>query len=108
MSESAYEDLIRRLRGEYRVPITDGLGSAGGEEPNNPNEFVRTFEVPPINKEAAGAIENLVRAVNCHDELVETLKRAIHMCGNDGTEEEEAWQKQAEAALAKATGEVGS
>ena len=107
MSEPAYEDLIRRLRGEYRIPITDGLGPAGGEEPNNSNEFVRTFEVPPINKEAADTIENLARAVNCHEKLVAALRRAIHMYGNDGTEEEEAWQKQAEAAIAKATGEVG-
>jgi len=27
---SDVNDLIRRLRGEYRIPITDGLGAAGG------------------------------------------------------------------------------
>lgn len=54
---SDVNDLIRRLRGEYRIPITDGLGAAGGDEPNNPNEFVRTFDVPPVNKEAAALIE---------------------------------------------------
>lgn len=54
-------DLIRRLRGEYRIPITDGLGAAGGEEPDNPNEFVRRFETPPIQREAANRIEALAR-----------------------------------------------
>lgn len=49
--------LIQRLRGEYRIPITDGLGPVGGSEPNNPNEFVRHFETPPIQHEAATLIE---------------------------------------------------
>jgi len=52
-------DLINRLRGHYRTPITDGLGPAGGEEPDNPHEHVRTFPVPPIHKEAAAEIERL-------------------------------------------------
>ena len=31
------DDLVKRLRGEYRVPITDGLGAVGsGSEPDNP------------------------------------------------------------------------
>ena len=51
-----YINLVQRLNGEYRIPITDGLGAAGGEEPDNQNEFVRTFETPPIQKEAAIAI----------------------------------------------------
>ncbi len=51
--------LVERLRGIYRVPITDGLGTAGGDEPNNQHEFVRRFETPPISKEAANAIELL-------------------------------------------------
>ncbi len=55
-----YTSLVQRLNGEYRIPITDGLGAAGGEEPDNPNEFVRTFETPPIQKEAAIAITVLV------------------------------------------------
>ena len=47
-------DLVERLRGIYRMPITDGLGSVGsGNEPDNPYEFVRTFPVPPIHREAA-------------------------------------------------------
>jgi hypothetical protein len=52
-------DLVKRLRGEYRIPITDGHGPAGGDEPNNPKEFVRHFETPPIQKEAAARIEAL-------------------------------------------------
>lgn len=56
-------DLINRLRGHYRTPITDGLGPAGGEEPGNPHEHVRTFPVPPIHKEAAAEIERLREAL---------------------------------------------
>ena len=54
-----YKELVERLRGNYRVPITDGLGPVGGDEPDNPHEFVRRFETPPISKEAADAIEQL-------------------------------------------------
>jgi|LakMenEpi03Aug12_release.lakeMendotaPanAssembly.Ray.scaffolds.fasta_scaffold716450_2 hypothetical protein len=49
--------LCERLRGEYRIPITDGLGPAGGEEPENAREFVRRFETAPIQHEAADTIE---------------------------------------------------
>lgn len=52
-------DLVNRLRGEYRIPITDGLGAAGGEEPENDTEFVRTFPSTPIQVEAANEIERL-------------------------------------------------
>jgi hypothetical protein len=52
-------DIVERLRGIYRTPITDGLGSAGGDEPVNPHEFVRKFETPPIQHEAANVIERL-------------------------------------------------
>jgi hypothetical protein len=50
------DSLQRRLRGEYRIPIRDGLGPAGGEEPDNPTEFVSRFVVPPIHHEAADAL----------------------------------------------------
>lgn len=54
------DDLVRRLRGEYCIPITDGLGATGGgEEPDNPNEFVRRFETPLIQRMAADEIERL-------------------------------------------------
>lgn len=56
--------LVERLNGVYRVPITDGFGAVGsGEEPDNPNEFVRRFETPPIQKEAAAAIQSLVARI---------------------------------------------
>jgi len=52
------KELCARLRGIYRIPITDGLGAVGaGMEPNNPDEFVRHFDTPPIHKEAATLIE---------------------------------------------------
>lgn len=55
-------DIVERLRGIYRIPITDGLGPVGGgEEPNNPHEFVRKFETPRIQQEAADEIERLRR-----------------------------------------------
>ena len=53
------EELIKRLRGEYRIKITDGLGPAGGDEPNNPNEHVRHFPTVPIQLAAADAIARL-------------------------------------------------
>lgn len=54
------KDLVRRLRGIYRIPITDGLGAVGaGEEPDNPDEFVRRFPSIPIQEEAAAKIEAL-------------------------------------------------
>lgn len=57
-------DIVDRLRGIYRIPITDGLGAVGvGKEPDNPNEFVRQFETPPIQKEAAAEIERLRAAL---------------------------------------------
>ena len=56
-------ELVERLRGIYRIRITDGLGAVGsGDEPHNPNEFVRTFAVPPIHREAADEIERLTAA----------------------------------------------
>jgi hypothetical protein len=59
--------IVDRLRGIYRIPITDGLGPVGGsEEPDNPNEFVRRFPSTPIQEQAADAIEMLVEALEVH------------------------------------------
>ena len=61
MTDNEIRDLVRRLRGEYRMEITDGLGATGGgEEPDNPNEHVRKFPTTPIQLEAAAAIEVLL------------------------------------------------
>lgn len=48
-----------RLRGHYRIPITDGLGPVGGDnlEPGNALEYVRQFWTPPIQHEAAAIID---------------------------------------------------
>lgn len=67
-------DICNRLRGIYRIPITDGLGAVGsGDEPNNPEEFVRSFPSSPIMREAADSIEELLscleHAVHWHDQL---------------------------------------
>ena len=67
-------DLVRRLRGEYRIPVNDGHGPLNGR-----NTYVRQFseaerlglhaacyDVPPIYTEAAEAIEELL-ARSCPD-----------------------------------------
>lgn len=58
--------LVDRLRGHYRLPIKDGLGPVkGGDEPDNPEEYVRTFgAVPPIHRVAAAEIERLRAALD--------------------------------------------
>ncbi len=70
MSDSATRGkLTDRLRGIYRIPITDGLGAVGaGEEPDNPNEFVRHFDTTPIQKEAADRIDELISALRLVEE----------------------------------------
>ena len=58
-------DIVERLRGIYRVPITDGFGKVDGNlEPDNTNEFVRQFPSPPIQIEAADEITRLRTALS--------------------------------------------
>jgi hypothetical protein len=73
------DGLIERLNGVYRIPIKDGLGAVGGgDEPDNPNEFVRTFPVPPIHKEAAAALTaERERADKAEAEAYEAIKRFL-------------------------------
>lgn len=71
---SEITDLVYRLRGIYRIPITDGLGPAGGEEPDNPDYFVRTFESTAINKEAADVIEQLLNLNSAQKSEINSLK----------------------------------
>jgi hypothetical protein len=60
----AIADMIRRLRGVYRIPITDGCGAVGGgDEPDNPDEFVRSFQTPPIQLRAADTLDALTAEV---------------------------------------------
>jgi len=70
MTTPDISDLCERLRGEYRIPITDGLGPAGGEEPENAREFVRRFETAPIQHEAADTLERQAAEI-------ERLRRAM-------------------------------
>lgn len=85
--------LVDRLRGIYRIPITDGLGPAGGDEPDNPDEHVRRFETPPIHHEAADEIARLRfmheadrRVVNrwvpCPDHRDKTTPGTCYVCEN--------------------------
>lgn len=53
---SDYSGLVRRLRGIYTIPVNDGAGLLNGKD-----TFTRVFEgLPPIQKEAADAIEDLM------------------------------------------------
>lgn len=47
-------DIVERLRGKYRLPLSDGAGPLNGSD-----TFERTFPVSPIQKEAADEIERL-------------------------------------------------
>ena len=81
-------DLIDRLRGIYRIPITDGLGAVGGgDEPDNPNEFIRSFPVPPIHREAAAEIERLTAELASARALLAQYEQApvVGWCANDGS-----------------------
>ena len=56
--------LVNRLLGIYTVPVNDGAGLLDGKD-----TFTRAFSVPPIQKEAADEIED----------MIEMLKRfALH------------------------------
>lgn len=87
-------DIVERLRGIYRIPITDGLGPAGGDEPNNQTEFVRSFPVPSINIEAAAEIERLRRerdeADRSADQWVERWFRSVGATVRAESERDEA------------------
>lgn len=57
--------LVARLRGQYRIPINDGLGPVeGSEEPDNAQEYVRSYATPPIQRVAAAEIERLRAALD--------------------------------------------
>jgi len=70
-------DLVNRLRGKYRIPITDGLGAAGGEEPENDNEFVRSFPSTPIQMKAADEIERLRVRSEEHTHELQSLTHLV-------------------------------
>lgn len=83
----ALKRLVERLNGVYRIPITDGHGPAGGEEPDNPNEFVRTFEAPPIQREAAAAISALTAEQDARDG---EIAAAVECCKDYAAAREQA------------------
>lgn len=75
--------LCDRLRGIYRIPITDGLGAVGGgEEPDNPDQFVRKFETPPIQHTAADLLQRLagqVAEANARAETERQIAEAVEL-----------------------------
>ncbi len=83
-------DICNRLRGIYRIPITDGLGATGGgEEPENPDEFVRRFPSVPIQERAADLISEMLDALYAAQFLLAEKRMRL---------------PQVDAAIAKATG----
>lgn len=96
----AVADLARRLRGEYRIPITDGLGPAGGEEPDNAHEFVRHFPSPPIQNDAAAMLETLAAVLAAQTARADAAAKQVRM--NSFAGESYAYmQLRADAAEAK-------
>lgn len=74
-------DIVERLRGIYRVPITDGLGKVESNlEPDNDQEFVRQFPSPPIQLEAADEIERLRTGIK---RLSDEEERCSETTGDD-------------------------
>ena len=93
--------LVERLEGVYRVPITDGLGAVGGgEEPDNPNEFVRRFPTVPIQLEAASTIRALVAENERLREDIAT--RTMNWLKNNVTDKGEILRAEIKAATAEA------
>lgn len=71
-------NIVERLRGTYRISITDGFGPIlSSEESDNPNEFVRTFKSPPIQHEAAAEIERLRAERQRTAALIEEVKKLL-------------------------------
>lgn len=100
------KELCARLRGEYRIPITDGLGAAGGNEPDNPNEFVRHFVTPPIQKEAATLIEQQAAEIERLREQWTAFERIVAYASASEAEEMMAYlsgKDRSELAKARAT-----
>lgn len=58
--------LVDRLRGIYTVPVNDGAGLLNGSD-----TFTRTFEAPPIQKEAAALIDDLTDALEAAVSTIE-------------------------------------
>lgn len=55
--------LVDRLRGKYHIPVNDGAGPLNGSM-----TFSREFPTPPIQKEAADLIEQLLAAIKNSDD----------------------------------------
>lgn len=99
-------DICERLRGVYRVPITDGLGATGGgEEPDNPNEFVRKFPSVPIQERAADLIDEMLEALREAEEYFDNRADADHDETGFVPNEEMKLLTVVRAAIAKATGQ---
>ena len=74
------QELVERLRGTYRIPITDGLGPAGGEEPGNADFFVRTFPTSPLAKAAADRLSEMdAENKRLREALDEVARPMFHM-----------------------------
>jgi hypothetical protein len=88
MSEQPHLRLVDRLRGQYHLPVNDGAGPLNGSM-----TFSREFPTPPIQKEAADIIE----------QMLAVLKLCEPFCkGHQETPQRAARYQQVVAAIAKA------
>ena len=71
--------LVDRLRGIYTIPVNDGAGLLHGKD-----TYTQTFEVPPINLEAADEIERL-RADFAGLKRERSHRQAMHEALYDGS-----------------------
>lgn len=62
-------DIVKRLRGIYRIPVNDGGGLLNGSD-----TFERRFEPTPIMVEAAAEIEALRARVAELEKLVDDMR----------------------------------
>jgi hypothetical protein len=65
-------DIVDRLRGNVRIPITDGLGPV--TEGGNPDFFERSFPTSKLANEAADEIERLRPLTAAVDNFRESVK----------------------------------
>lgn len=65
-------NLMDRLRGIYTVPVNDGAGLLNGKD-----TFTQTFQVSPIQREAADMIERLaLRLADAEEESIHRREAA--------------------------------
>ena len=84
--------IVNRLRGIYTLGVNDGAGLLDGKD-----TFTRKFDTPPIQQEAADAIEALLAAQNIHmrdvkDESSDDILKA-HPANSNKHDDPSLWKR---------------